>query len=798
MVTQPMEVLLVEDSPADARLLIESLKEPDSGAFRVTRVSRLREAVEALAGARPEVVLLDLSLPDSTGLATVERLRAAAPVVPIVVLTGLQDEKLALEAVRHGVQDYLVKGQCENGLAARALRYAVERNRKDRELAARARQQAAVAWLGQVALERQDVQAVMDEAVRQLAQTLDAELTKVLELQPDGQSLLLRAGTGWDDGLVGRATVSTGKDSQAGYTLLSGDPVVVADLPSETRFSGPPLLRRHGVVSGMSTAIAAPGGGRPYGVLGVHTRKPRRFTADDVHFLHAVANVLAATIGRRRAEQALRESEVRFRTLADGSPVLMWVNGPEGAEFVNRAYLEFLGVRDEAGVRRYDWTQFVHPDDRDTYVGQYLDCLARRADFDAEFRFRRHDGEYRWMRSIGRPRFTPAGEFLGYVGSSVDRTEFKRAEDAMRDSLTRLSAVVDTAVDAIITIDERGRIESVNPATERLFGYARDEMVGHNVKLLMPEPYRGEHDGYIQRYLRTGDARIIGIGREVVGLRKDGSTAPLNLSVSEFRLGGRRMFTGILHDVTERRRLEREVLDISSAEQRRIGQDLHDGLCQELVGVAFATKLLAGRLQGKLPEEAAAVRDVAALVDGAIDQARALAHGLSPVELQGGDLAAALVALAAKVSSLFQVACQCRCDERLVLADGSTATHLYRIAQEAVSNAVKHGRAGEIELALTSTDAWVTLSVKDDGRGMPAVLPATAGIGLSTMSYRARVIGASFSVQPRPGRGTVVTCVLPRHAARGAAAAEGDETTRKRGGAARRSSRSGKSTPSNP
>jgi PAS domain S-box-containing protein len=132
----------------------------------------------------------------------------------------------------------------------------------------------------------------------------------------------------------------------------------------------------------------------------------------------------------------------------------------------------------------------------------------------------------------------------------------------------------------VVLVDDRGTIESLNPATERLFGYGREELVGRNVSLLMPKPYRGEHDGYLERYLRTGEARISGVGREVIGLRKDGSVSPLDLSVSEFRVDGRRMFTGILHDVTTRRRLEREILDASTNEQRRIGHELHDGLCQ--------------------------------------------------------------------------------------------------------------------------------------------------------------------------------------------------------------------------
>ena len=900
---EAIDVLLVEDDHFSAHALLESLAGPRARGFRVTHVERLREAALALSGSRADVVLLDLSLPDSDGLETVNGVQAAAPGVPIVVLTGLNDEQLGLEAVRRGVQDYLVKGQCEAGLVARALRYAVERrraeaalresegrfrtmfeatsdailvaddaaalvdanpaaseltgyprgellgkkvwdlteptdreattarwaaflaagrergeflilrkdraaalvdynafagiqpglhmsvlrdvterNRKDRELGARARQQAAVAWLGQVALEQQDVRVVMDDAVRLLARTLGADFASVLELQPDGDALLLRGGAGWEQGLVGRATIPAGKGSQAGFTLLSGEPVVVVDFDNEPRFDRTQLLKWHGVVSGMSTVIAAPGRGRPYGVLTVHTRQVRQFSADDIHFLQAVANVIAAAVERRRSEHALRSSETKFRILADGSPVLMWVNGLTGAEFVNRAYLDFVGVPAEADLLGYDWAQFVHPKDRDAYIAHYLECVTRLADYEAECRIRRHDGEYRRMRSVAKPRFSPSGEFLGYVGSTVDITEARRAEDAIRDSLARLSAVVDTAVDAIITIDGRGRIESVNPATERLFGYAPDEMVGESVMQLMPEAYRGEYEGHVRRYLRNGEGQLVGPGGEVVGLRKDGGTVPLSLSVSEFRLGGRRMFTGILHDVTERRRLERQILDISSAEQRRIGQDLHDGLCQELVGVAFAAKLLADRLESKLPDEAAGARELAAMVDGAITQARALAHGLNPVELHGGDLATALAALASKVSSLFRVDCRCRCDEKVVLPDGSAATHLYRIAQEAVSNAVKHGNAGRIDIEVTSGEAGVTLSVSDDGRGIPAVLPETAGIGLSTMRYRARIIGGCFSVQPGPRHGTVVTCAVPRQPVPDGPAAGTGETARKRRG----------------
>ena len=133
------------------------------------------------------------------------------------------------------------------------------------------------------------------------------------------------------------------------------------------------------------------------------------------------------------------------------------------------------------------------------------------------------------------------------------------AEAALRDSEARHRAILDAAVDGIITIDERGTIEAANPAAGRLFGYAIPELIGANVKMLMPAPYHDNHDAYLDNYRRTGERKIIGIGREVVGRRKDGTVFPMDLAISEIGLGGRRMFTGLVHDVTERKQAEKEL-----------------------------------------------------------------------------------------------------------------------------------------------------------------------------------------------------------------------------------------------
>jgi PAS domain S-box-containing protein len=168
------------------------------------------------------------------------------------------------------------------------------------------------------------------------------------------------------------------------------------------------------------------------------------------------------------------------------------------------------------------------------------------------------DGTERPIDDSAAPIRCKEGKVVGCVLVFRDVTERRRVEQKRTDDAARIESVLKTVVDGIITIDQNGTVETLNPAAERLFGYNATEVVGQNVKLLMPEPYRHEHDTYIANYLRTGQAKIIGIGREVVGRCKDGRTFPMDLAVSEFTLGGRRYFTGIVRDITERRRAEEE------------------------------------------------------------------------------------------------------------------------------------------------------------------------------------------------------------------------------------------------
>jgi PAS domain S-box-containing protein len=249
------------------------------------------------------------------------------------------------------------------------------RKRAEDELRSRAHQQATVAELGQQALAGEDLTALMDQAVALVAQTLEVEYASVLELLPESQALLVRAGVGWTGGLVGHATVDAGLHSRAGYTLLAAGPVIVEDLRTETRFSGPPLLHDHGVVSGMSVIIHGKDG--PFGVLGTDTIRRRAFTRDDVHFLQAIANILAEAIERKQAEQSLRREKDFAEGLIETAQAIVLVLDTEGRIARFNPYMEQISGYHLDEVRGQDWsTTFVPERDRPRAQQAFVRTLA--------------------------------------------------------------------------------------------------------------------------------------------------------------------------------------------------------------------------------------------------------------------------------------------------------------------------------------------------------------------------------------------------------------------------------------
>jgi PAS domain S-box-containing protein len=217
----------------------------------------------------------------------------------------------------------------------------------------------------------------------------------------------------------------------------------------------------------------------------------------------------------------------------------------------------------------------------------------------------------------------------------------------------------------------------------------------------------------------------------------------------------------IFRDITERKRLEREILEISDQERRRIGQDLHDGLCQHLAGTELLSQVLHQKLSNRSKADANRAGEIARHVREAISQTRSLARGLAPVTLESEGLASALRELAANTEKLFGVTCEVSCQVGHLNLGTATATHLYRIAQEAVSNAIRHGKATRLLIRLKVENHRLIATVLDNGTGFGLPAPQNSGMGLRIMRYRAGMIGGLLSIQRDPSGGMVVTCSLP-------------------------------------
>src|ERR1039458_497073 len=218
----------------------------------------------------------------------------------------------------------------------------------------------------------------------------------------------------------------------------------------------------------------------------------------------------------------------------------------------------------------------------------------------------------------------------------------------------------------------------------------------------------------------------------------------------------------LTREMAQRQRLEEEILRVSEREQRRIGHELHDSLCQHLTGTALAGQVLGERLAAKSLPEAADADKVVELVEEGITLARDLARGLYPVEMEAEGLMAAFQELADSISNGARVRCVFECGAPVLMRSEAAATHLYRIAQEAVRNAIQHGKPKRIGLTLSERNGLVTLTVEDDGVGVPEDVPRSGGLGIRIMAHRAAMIGGAFSIEPAPTGGTIVTCSIPK------------------------------------
>jgi PAS domain S-box-containing protein len=321
----------------------------------------------------------------------------------------------------------------------------------------------------------------------------------------------------------------------------------------------------------------------------------------------------------------------------------------------------------------------------------------------------------------------------------------------------RYEDLFENANDMVFTHDMSGNITSINKTGEQILGRPRDAILSKNLIEFVVEEQRDAAAQWLAQVAKSAELPPA----EWDCLNSAGQRIRLEISTRVVGRAGKQMeVEGIARDITERKRLEREILEISSREQRRIGHDLHDGVCQQLAAIAYRMDILAEQLQEKGVAESSEAERVGGLVNEAINQTRGVARGLFPISLEENGLVSALEELAVNTSNLFKVRCQFSAAGPLPKVENGVALHLYYIAQEAVLNAAKHGRADNISISLTRANDRFILAIRDDGSGFELSDHGFKGMGIRIMRYRARVLGATLDLKSQPGQGTQISCVF--------------------------------------
>jgi PAS domain S-box-containing protein len=472
----------------------------------------------------------------------------------------------------------------------------------------------------------------------------------------------------------------------------------------------------------------------------------------------------AGSTTREASDGEMPNQEAKYQALVEQIPAVIFMANLDrgiGEAYVSPQIEASLGFKQEEWLEDpVRWYQQIHSDDKQRWSAEAAEMFLSGKPLRSAYRVIARDGRVVWFRCEAKMMRHADGRPWFIHGVAFDITDLKNTEQALQEERNVLSALLDTVGALVVVLDADGRIIRFNRACEQMTGYACAEVEGRQVwdLFMLPEDVTDFKASLEELHVRQLPREY-----ESEWVTRDGGRRLIAWSSTMLPGTEARpayvIATGI--DITERKRLERTILEVSAREQRRIGQDLHDGLGQHLTGIAFMSKVQQQKLAEKDLPEAADAAKIVRLVNEAINKTRELARGLLPVMSDAHGLMSALQQCAGEARDIFGVDCHFQCDSPVLMHDVNTATHLYHVAQEALSNAIRHGKARKIRITLAGGDHQGELTIHDDGAGISDAAGSSLGMGLHIMSYRARMIGGSLEVGRAADGGTLVKCVFP-------------------------------------
>jgi len=416
---------------------------------------------------------------------------------------------------------------------------------------------------------------------------------------------------------------------------------------------------------------------------------------------------------------------------------------------------------DQAPFYFADFRKIIYPEDRGR-VEEANKRVQRTGERQyIELRVRTQTGKTKYLYSILDPVKNNKGQVVKIFGTTHDITQRKKFEKRLKENERRYRMLFQATTDEILVFQLNDNKEplpflEVNDVACDILGYTHDELIQKTVYDIV-DTDKQTINKQIKEVITQGKAV-----HETKHLTKEGLTIPLEISARSFNYDGRQTILSIGRDIRERRKLEREILNISEKERQRIGRDMHDDLGQMLTGIGLITRNLANKLRINDIQEADKLEEIVDMIQEADQHARSLARGLVPVNIQSNGLNSALQELITKAERMYDIDIHYYSTIDDVFDGDSSATHLYRIVQEAINNALKHGNATSIDVKLSYLGEYIQLCIVDNGQGFFESGEKDNGMGIRIMNFRAQMIGGNLEINSQEGKGTEVICKVPR------------------------------------